>query len=188
MDMDVRLLTNATNTPLNNAALQAARNNPLPTDLANRNTDGFESTRTWRGRDADDRQSLAALIDQSNRQTEAFRQMIERLLLNQSGTSQIANGDLMIQIDEATRLRAQEAIGEDGYFGVEQTSERLLAFAVAFAGDDPERLAVMRDAVLRGFEAARNVWGGELPEISHRTLDAVMQGFDRLMGISPEAE
>jgi len=189
--MEVRLLNNITNNQHNNAALRTARNNPLPADLQARNTDGFDRSRTWRGSDAHDPRAVASLINQSNRQTEAFRQMVERLLMNQSNASRVANGDLMIEIDEATRLQAQRDIADDGYFGVEQTAGRILAFAEAFAGDDPERLAVMRDAVLRGFEAARVAWGGrngELPDISHRTLDAVMSGFDRLMGITPEVE
>ena len=44
----------------------------------------------------------------------------------------------------------------------------------------------MRDAFLAGFEAAQRTWGGELPEISQRTFDAVMAGFDQMMGIIAE--
>ena len=187
--MEVRKLTVATNTQHNNAALMAAKNNPLPADLQARNTDGFDKNRTWRGSEAHDPRAVAALVDKSNQQTEAFRKMVEKLLLNQSNSVRNANGELMIEIDAATRAQAQRDIADDGYFGVEQTAGRILAFAEAFAGDDPERLAVMRDAVLRGFEGARIAWGGQngqLPEISHRTLDAVMSGFDRLMGIKTE--
>jgi len=127
-------------------------------------------------------------INQMNRQTEAFQQMIQRLLNLQGHTATIVNGETMIQIDEATRLQAQRDIADDGYFGVEQTSERILSFARAFAGDDPARGELMRDAFIAGFEAAQRAWGGDLPEISQRTFDAVMAGFDQMMGINQPTE
>ena len=42
-------------------------------------------------------------------------------------------------MDEKTRLQAQKDIAEDGYWGVEQTSERLVSFAKALSGGDPLR-------------------------------------------------
>ncbi|MCL2171309.1 MAG: hypothetical protein FWB71_04070 [Defluviitaleaceae bacterium] len=180
-NMDVRLLTNITNRAQNNANINHARNNPLSEDLQAMNTtvEQVDPSRTWRISDGENAQSLQAMIQQSNRQTEAFRQMVERLLLNQANRTSVVNGQLMVEIDEATRAQAQADIAEDGFFGVEQTSQRLFDFAVAFAGDDPERLAVMRDAVLRGFAAAERAWGGNLPEISHQTLEATMNLFDQ---------
>jgi hypothetical protein len=38
---------------------------------------------------------------------------------------------------------------------------------------------VLQRAVERGFEAAERQWGGQLPEISQQTRDAVMNGFDQ---------
>jgi hypothetical protein len=54
-----------------------------------------------------------------------------------------------------------------------------LDFAVAISGGDPSRIDVLRRAVERGFDAAERQWGGNLPEISERTRDAVMEGFDQ---------
>jgi len=127
-------------------------------------------------------------LAQSQRQTEAFRRMIQQLLNRQADTATMVDGQMMITIDEETRARAQREIAEDGYFGVEQTSERILAFARAFAGDDIGRMEIMRDAFLAGFEAAERAWGGELPEISQQTRAAVLRGFDEMMGITPAAD
>jgi hypothetical protein len=69
-------------------------------------------------------------------------------------------------------------LAEGGYFSVEETAARMLDFAVALTGGDPARIEVMRDAVQRGFDQAERMFGGELPEISHQTLEAVMNGFD----------
>ena len=83
-----------------------------------------------------------------------------------------------IEVDEATRLQAQKDVSEDGYWGVEKTAGRILDFAKALAGDDLDKLNTMKDAVKKGFKIAEDLWGGELPEISGKTYDRVMEGFD----------
>ena len=92
----------------------------------------------------------------------------------------LAKGDFTV--DAATKAQAQEDISENGYWGVKQTSERILDFAKALAGDNPEKLEQMRAAFEKGYKQAEKTWGGELPEISKNTFDAVMKGFDELTG------
>ncbi len=92
----------------------------------------------------------------------------------------LAKGDFTV--DAATKAQAQEDISENGYWGVKQTSERILDFAKALAGDNPEKLEQMRSAFEKGYKQAEKTWGGELPEISKNTFDAVMKGFDELTG------
>ena len=92
----------------------------------------------------------------------------------------LAKGDFTV--DAATKAQAQADISEDGYWGVNQTSERILDFAKALAGDNPEKLEQMRSAFEKGYKQAEKTWGGELPDISKQTFDAVMKGFDELTG------
>ena len=92
----------------------------------------------------------------------------------------LAKGDFTV--DAATKAQAQADIAEDGYWGVKQTSDRILDFAKALAGDDPDKLENMRAAFEKGYKQAEKTWGGELPEISKQTFDAVMKGFDELTG------
>ncbi|ADL35518.1 hypothetical protein bpr_I2787 [Butyrivibrio proteoclasticus B316] len=92
----------------------------------------------------------------------------------------LAKGDFTV--DAATKAQAQADIAEDGYWGVNQTSERILDFAKALAGDDPDKLEKMRDAFQKGFAQAEKTWGGKLPDISQQTYGAVMKGFDELTG------
>ena len=92
----------------------------------------------------------------------------------------LAKGDFTV--DAATKAQAQEDISENGYWGVNQTSSRILDFAKALAGDDPDKLEQMRSAFEKGYKEAEKTWGGELPEISRQTFDAVMKGFDELTG------
>ena len=96
----------------------------------------------------------------------------------------LASGNFTV--DPATKAQAQADIAEDGYWGVNATSDRIVDFAVALAGDDPEKLEEMRAAFQKGFDQATKTWGGELPDISQRTYDAVMEKFDKLTGKAEE--
>ncbi len=88
----------------------------------------------------------------------------------------LAKGDFTV--DEATKKQAQEDISEDGYWGVKQTSQRILDFANALTGGDPQYIDKMKDAFEKGFKEATKAWGKDLPDISQQTYDAVMKGFE----------
>lgn len=61
---------------------------------------------------------------------------------------------------------------------MKQTSGRILDFAKALTGGDPDKVEDMRKAFEKGYKQAEKTWGGELPDISKQTYDAVMKGFD----------
>lgn len=94
----------------------------------------------------------------------------------------LAKGDFTV--DAATKAQAQADIAEDGYWGVEATSSRIVDFAVALCGDDKDKLEEMKAAFEKGFKQAEKTWGGELPDICQRTYDKVFEKFDKL--INPE--
>ena len=131
--------------------------------------------------------------DAENR-TAQLRSIVEKLITKQGQT--LASTDDMwkflasgnFEVDAATKAQAQEDISEDGYWGVKQTSERILSFAKALTGGDPDKIEEMREAFKKGFEQATQTWGKELPEISQKTYDAVMKGFDEWAGISSESD
>lgn len=68
---------------------------------------------------------------------------------------------------------AVAAIADDGYWGVEQTADRIFEFVLAQVSDDPTRLEQVRAAINKGYEQAREAFGGWLPEISMRTIERV---------------
>lgn len=137
---------------------------------------------------AEDRKSIVAQLkaDQEKRQSQ-LTELVHNMLNTQTNTFGQANniwqflakGDY--KVDAETQKKAQEAISEDGYWGVKQTSDRIVSFATALAGDDPKQLEKMRDAFLKGYKQAEKTWGGKLPEISKKTYDAVLEKFDSLM-------
>ena len=90
----------------------------------------------------------------------------------------LASGNFTV--DATTKAQAQADIADDGYWGVEQTSDRIIDFAKALAGDDADQLEKMRSAFEKGYKQAEKTWGGKLPDISQKTYDAVMKKFDDL--------
>lgn len=130
------------------------------------------------------------LINQLKADAEArtaqLRSLVEQMMTKQSTAYGQANNIWQFlksgnyTVDAATQLQAQQDIAEDGYWGVKQTSERILSFANALTGGDPDKIEEMRSAFKKGYKQAEETWGGSLPEISQKTYDAVMAGFDKL--------
>jgi len=88
----------------------------------------------------------------------------------------LASGNFTV--DAATKAQAQKDIGEDGYWGVKQTSQRLFDFASALAGDDVDKMKEMQKAMEKGFKLATGAWGKKLPSICSETMDAANKLFE----------
>ncbi len=74
--------------------------------------------------------------------------------------------------------KAKEDVGEEGYYGVKQTSTRILDYAKAITGGDPAKIDDMRKMAQEAFDSVKEMYDGKLPELSQKTYDAVMKGFD----------
>lgn len=83
-----------------------------------------------------------------------------------------------LTVDAAAKKEAQEAISEDGYYGVKQTAQRIFDFASALAGDDVEKMEEMQKAFEKGYKQATKSWGRDLPDISSQTRDKVNSLFE----------
>ena len=116
--------------------------------------------------------------DMADRGYELLRKLVTTLLLEQGVDVEIATGTSTINLQEISQEEAQQLIAEDGYFGVEQTSARIVDFAIALAGGDVSRLSAIKEGVEKGFNEALQAFGGSLPDISYQTLDAVMEKLD----------
>lgn len=118
--------------------------------------------------------------------TAQLRSLVEKMMTGQANTYGKANDIWSFlrkgnyTVDPATRAQAQADIAEDGYWGVNQTSDRIIDFAKALTGGDPDKIEDMRAAFEKGFKKAGKNWGGDLPDISQRTYDAVMEKFDKM--------
>lgn len=129
---------------------------------------------------APDMNRVSQMWNRHQERVDAFRQMIETLIGQQAERQGLAMGWSFrdIEVTEEMRAEAQEMIDEGGYYSVEEVASRILDFAVAITGGDPAQIDLMRNAIQRGFDQAERMFGGELPEITHETHAAVMNGFD----------
>ena len=73
---------------------------------------------------------------------------------------------------------ATDLVSENGFFGITQTSDRVSNFVFSFAGDDLEKLQKGRDGIVKGFEEANKMFGGNLPEISYKTQERTLALLD----------
>ena len=118
--------------------------------------------------------------------TSQLRSLVEQMMGKQATTYGNANDIWSFlrsgnyTVDPATKAQAQADIAQDGNWGVGQTSDRIIQFATALTGGDPDKIEAMRDAFKKGYAQAEKTWGGSLPEISQKTYDAVMEKFDKL--------
>lgn len=133
----------------------------------------------------------AALVNQLKADQEARQSQLANLvrdMMNGQGKSySLATGDDSIwkflasgefTVDPATKAQAQEDISENGYWGVKETSQRMFDFASALAGDNPEKMKKMQEAMMKGYEEATGAWGRDLPDISKQTIDAANKLFE----------
>ncbi len=133
-----------------------------------------------------DTNMIAKLKADADARTAQLQSLVEKMMTKQGETygkandiwSFLAKGDFTV--DPATKEQAQADIAEDGYWGVSQTSQRILDFATALTGGDPDKIEEMRSAFQKGYKMAEKTWGGKLPDISQKTYDAVLAGFDQL--------
>jgi hypothetical protein len=110
----------------------------------------------------------------------ALKRFIRDVLSNLDG--QVSWVRRASELSEADRLIAQKLIGENGFFGVRQTTDRIMSFARGMVGDNAsaEDIAIMRAAVQEGFDQVARMFGGfhNLPQVTRDTHAAIMREFD----------
>ena len=131
--------------------------------------------------------------DQQSR-LESMQSLVEKLLNKQKGTFDLASLmkkddvsglNLSATFEEAAKnadpdtiKAAQESISEDGYWGVNKTSDRLVSMAIALSGGDTSKADEMMAAIQKGYDRVTSAWGKELPDICKDTLEATKQKMD----------
>lgn len=177
--------------------VQGISHNRIPDSLINLNNRGLDKPHAPRGDerspgpDASDRVNLGSETSSTVTYSGAaqmhpgdsarygmLQNLVANLLQEQGIHTKIAIGDSEIDITALTPEKAQELISDDGYFGVEQTSDRIFQFAVGIAGGDPSRIEAIKEGIDKGFAEAKKAFGDWLPDISYQTYDAVMDKLD----------
>ncbi len=116
-----------------------------------------------------------------------FKKQSDKFTLATSSYEDLKNNTLKLQealenntltADAKTIADAKADIAEDGYYGVEKTSDRLVDFAKALSGGDPSKIELLRDSVIKGFSAVSGDLNDKLPDICKQTFNATMDKFD----------
>ncbi|WP_321311382.1 hydrogenase-4 component G [Halarcobacter sp.] len=81
-------------------------------------------------------------------------------------------------ITELNPEEAKKLVEDDGFFSVNETSDRVSSFVIGLAGNDIEALKEARSGVVKGFEEAEKMWGGQLPDISYKTQERTLSLID----------
>ncbi len=130
---------------------------------------------------------IQQLKDDQEKMINNLMDIVMKTISGQGSSFAIATQDDMwkflaegkFKADPKTVEKAKEDISEDGYWGVNKTSDRILDFAIALSDGDTAKADLLIDAFKKGYEKATGTWGKDLPDISSRTYDAVLDKFEQ---------
>lgn len=119
-----------------------------------------------------------------NTKNQQLQNLVNQLLSKQANKytrlsqlfEDVKNGK--ISVDPSKVAQAQKDIADDGYWGIEQTSDRLVSMAQALSGGDASKADKMIAAIKKGFDQASKAWGGKLPDICQKTIDAATKKME----------
>ena len=123
--------------------------------------------------------------DQQSR-LDSMNSLVQKLLGKQAEKFDLATGtnlaatfrEIACKVDQQTIDDAKASVAEDGYWGVNQTSDRLVSMAIALAGGDTDKADTMMAAIEKGYKQATKAWGEDLPQICQDTMEATRQKMD----------
>ena len=159
---------------------------PPAADLFKAPVDTFTPSKFVKG--AADPGKLDQLWRDTDHAMDAVRKLISSAIGANDATGQgfWARRAGNIKLNDADRAQAQQLVSEDGFFGVKQTTDRLIGFAKAMVGEGASdaQIEKMRAAVQKGFDEVARMFGGfdKLPDVTKKTHEAIMKAFDDWKG------
>lgn len=126
-----------------------------------------------------DQKALAEVKKAAEAANSQLKALVKELLARQGMTFKEAlDSAAEVEVDEKAVAEANELISAGGKYSPEAVSDRIVNFAKAISGGDTEKYDLLKDAIEKGFNEARELLGGSLPEISGKTYDLVMEKLD----------
>lgn len=132
------------------------------------------------------KESISKALESAEEQrTQAFVSMIEKMFESQSNSCYLSVSDITKNIKsnftQEDIEEAKKSVSEGGFYSVDAVSTRIMDMAMALAGDDPSKIAEMRDAVTKGFGLAAETLRlreEDMPDITKSTYTEIMKRFD----------
>ena len=115
---------------------------------------------------------ISKLKEKSDAAYQGLKSIVRDLLKSQGMTFK------EMQLDSNRIEEAKASLEEGGYYSPEAVSERIVNFAMAISGEDPEKFDLLKSAIQEGFDAVEKAFGGKLPDISYKTYDLIMEKLD----------
>lgn len=128
-----------------------------------------------------DMDKIRELKTNLNNQTGVLQSMVQGLVgkqLDFSGNVHQQLKDLLDQSGVTLDPSKEEPFFDHPEFGVEAVAGNIVSFAQALSGGDPSKIQMLKDAAIKGFQAAEKAWGSPMPTITGKTYDRVMELFD----------
>ncbi|MBE6908757.1 MAG: hypothetical protein E7474_03990 [Ruminococcaceae bacterium] len=155
------------------------------TEAATFQADGGRQTVQTRGYQVDTETIERLKSESEQRMVNLVRQMLGQQVEKTDLAGMITKDNVLNAIKDGKFTQedieqAQKDTADDGYWGVEQTSDRFVKYATALTGGDPDKLDMMIEAFEKGYAEAEKQWGGELPELSQKTREATLKKFQDL--------
>lgn len=181
--MSVNGVTSATTTYNNTAQVSAKKSDAVE----NKKTDDtgvvYEKSTNAKDSKSDKITDYSSIVSSMKKELSSKNAQLQNLvneLLGKQAKKYTKLSDLFknITADPATVAQAQKDIGEDGYWGVNQTSDRLVSMAQALSGGDPSKADELIAAMKKGFDQATKAWGDDLPDICKNTIDAAVKKME----------
>lgn len=148
--------------------------------------DTFEKT-PERTKDETGIYSKESIIEQlknsEEQRVKAFQDTIKSMMVEQGAnfTLTFRGSEIKLNVSEEQRLAAEKSISEGGEYSVSAVSDRIMNMAKALAGDDSSKLSLLKNAVIKGFNSAADLFGksfDDMPSITKDTYNEVMNRFD----------
>lgn len=148
-----------------------------------KSSDSASSKDSVKKNNSTDRSAIVqALKDDAEQRKQQLIEIVRKSMSGQASTWNKSQGLKSLfenlTVDADTIAQAKKDIAEDGYWGVDQTSDRILDFAKALSGGDSSKADELLEAFKKGYKQATGAWGDELPSLCKDTYDAVVKKFD----------
>ncbi len=132
------------------------------------------------------KESISKCLESMEEQrSEAFISMIEKMFIAQGNSGQLKISDINENIKKTFTQddidASKKSISDGGNYSVDAVATRIMDMATALAGDDPNKIPTLRDAVIKGFGQAAKTLGlkdDDMPDITKSTYTEVMKRFD----------
>ncbi|HZK44550.1 MAG TPA: hypothetical protein VFC73_09755 [Syntrophomonadaceae bacterium] len=138
-------------------------------------SEGLAKPITYQKPNQVDRATIQKLQEDSEMAFNQLKEIVSQLLERQGLTFREIN---LMEVDEQARLEASALVAEGGELSPEKVSDRIVEFAKALSGGDMGKFESLKGAIEKGFEEATRILGGELPEVSQRTYELVMEKLE----------